>query len=224
MVRLAVHRAPTQPPFVRELRADGPAELVEAAFTAAAEVSCVPPLAVREVVENLIHAGFADALVSVLHDGRTVRVSDTGPGIADRERALQPGFSTATADERVVIRGVGCGLPLAAAVLAERGGRLEIAENLGGGAVVTLELPESAGGAAPPSAPDGPDEGARMVLALLLELGGAGPERLAGELGIPLAECGRELVLLEHRGLVAREPGGARSLTEAGRSLVATLF
>jgi hypothetical protein len=215
---------------VRELRADDPAELVEAAFTAAAEVSLVPPLAVREVVENLIHAGFADALVTVLDEGRTVRVSDTGPGIADRHRALLPGFSTAGAGERSVIRGVGCGLPLAAAVLAERGGRLEIAENLGGGAVVTLELPEPAGGPArtappaAPAAPEGPDEGARMALALLLELGSAGPERLAGELGLPLAECGRELVLLEHRGLVAREPGGARTLTEAGRALVATLF
>jgi hypothetical protein len=224
MVRIAVHRDPAQPPDVRELRADDPAALVEAAFTVAADASRVPPLAVREVVENLIHAGFADALISVLRDGRTVRVSDTGPGIADRERALQPGFSTAGSEERGVIRGVGCGLPLAAAVLAEHGGRLEIAENLGGGAVVTLELPEPAGGGAPSAAPEVPGEGARMTLALLLELGSAGPERLAGELGVPLAECGRELVLLEHRGLVAREPGGARSLTEAGRALVATLF
>ena len=223
-MRLAVHRSASQPPAVSEVRAPDAAELVEAAFTAVAGATSVPALAVREVVENLIHAGFADALVSVLDGGRTVRVSDSGPGIADRERALQPGFSTAGADERAVIRGVGCGLPLAAAVLAERGGTLEIAENLGGGAVVTLALPEPPGGDRPEPAAEGPDDAARVVLALLLELGSAGPDRLAAELGVPLAECGRDLVLLEHRGLVTREPGGARALTEAGRALVATLF
>jgi hypothetical protein len=63
-----------------------------------------------------------------------------------------------------------------------------------------------------------------VLLALLLELGSAGPDRLAMELARPLAECGRQLVLLEHRGLVAREPCGARRLTESGHSLVATLF
>ena len=35
---------------------------------------------------------------------------------------------------------------------------------------------------------------------------------------------GRELALLQHRGLVAREPSGPRRLTEAGAALVATLF
>ena len=223
-MRLAVHRSATQPPVVSEVHAADPARLVEAAFTAVAEITSVPALAVREVVENLIHAGFADALVSVMDEGRTVRVSDSGPGIADRERALQPGFSTAGAEQRAVIRGVGCGLPLAAAVLAERGGRLEIADNLAGGAVVTLALPEPAGGDRPAPPADTPDDAARVVLALLLELGSAGPERLAEELGVPLAECGRDLVLLEHRGLVAREPGGARTLTESGHALVATLF
>ena len=62
------------------------------------------------------------------------------------------------------------------------------------------------------------------ILALLLEVGSADPERLAAGARRPRAECGRELALLQHRGLVAREPGGARRLTESGAALVATLF
>jgi hypothetical protein len=111
-------------------------------------------------------------------------------------------------------------LPLAATLMASAGGRLELAENLGGGAAVTLSVP----------APDAPapeavcSEAARVIMALLLEIGSGRPERLARELGRSRAECGRELALLQHRGLVAREPGGARRLTEAGTTLVATLF
>jgi Mn-dependent DtxR family transcriptional regulator len=67
-------------------------------------------------------------------------------------------------------------------------------------------------------------ETAREILALLLEIASATPARLADELGRSRSECGRELALLQHRGLVAREPGGPRRLTEAGAALVATLF
>ena len=67
-------------------------------------------------------------------------------------------------------------------------------------------------------------EAARVILALLLEIGSARPARLAEELDRSRAECGRELATLQHRGLVAVEPGGARRLTEAGEALVATLF
>ena len=105
-------------------------------------------------------------------------------------------------------------------MMSAAGGRLVLEENLGGGAAVTLALP----------APEGPgpepvcSETAREILALLLEIASATPVRLADELGRPRSECGRELALLQHRGLVAREPTGARRLTEAGASLVATLF
>jgi DNA-binding IclR family transcriptional regulator len=51
-----------------------------------------------------------------------------------------------------------------------------------------------------------------------------GAQELACELGLPLPDCGRALVLLEHRGLVSRAPDGARALTETGSRLVATLF
>lgn len=218
--RLAHWAAPGQPPRVHELAAADAGVLIEDLLVAVAALTGLPVLAVREVVENLVHADFAGALVSVLDEGRTVRVTDAGPGVADPLRALQPGFSAAGPRARRLVRGVGGGLPLAADLLAAVGGRLEIAGNLGGGAAVTLSAPVD-----PPPATDPlPSELERTALALLLELGSAGPARVAHELGRELPECGRCLTVLEHRGLAARDPGGARRLTPTGEALVATLF
>lgn len=228
--RVAVYAAPTEPPRVIELAGDDPAELIESIFATVVAVTLVPVLAVREVVENLVHADFADALVSVLAGGTTVRVSDRGPGITDRRRALEPGFTGARPEARAAVRGVGCGLPLAAALMAARGGRLELADNLGGGVVVTLALPAPADAPAPaPGATPAADaralsDGGRLVLALLVELERAGARRLAGELGRPLAACGRELVLLEHYGLVARDASGECRLTARGGEVVEEMF
>lgn len=219
-VRVATWTAPSAPPIVEEL-ADEPAGLVEAVCDAVAARSALPAPAVREVVENLVHARFRDAVVSVMDEGATVRVSDRGPGIADLERALEPGYTTADAGDRELIRGVGSGLPLASAAMAEAGGTLVIDQNLDGGAAVTLRIPSGAGAPAALPACSGT---AREILAVLLEIGAATPARLAQELARPRAECGRELAHLEHRGLVRREPEGSRTLTEAGSRLVATLF
>ncbi len=219
--RVAVYSAPGEPPHVDELSDADPAALIEDLCDAVCEHTRLPGPAVREVIENLIHAGFADALVSILDGGHTLRVSDHGPGIADPQRALTPGVTSAGPEVRGIVRGVGGGLPLAHELMATHGGRLDIAENLGGGATVTLALP-SPPGAAP--AAQGCSETARTILALLLEVGSAAPQDLARELGRSRSECGRELVALQHRGLVSRDPSGARRLTEAGTSLVATLF
>jgi hypothetical protein len=207
---------------VEEVSEADAAALVESVCDAVADCSPIPAPAVREVVENLVHAGFRDAVVTVLDGGRTVRVSDHGPGISDRRRALEPGYTTAEDDDRALILGVGGGLPFAAAAMAELGGRLEIDDNLGGGTIVTLRLPAEDGAATAPEPVC--SVAAREILALLLEIGGAPPARLAEELGRSRAECGRELARLEHRGLVHREAGGTRTLTDAGTRLVATLF
>jgi hypothetical protein len=219
--RVAVYGGALEPPQVALVCEDDPALLIEELFTRSAAAAAVPPLALREIIENLVHAGFADALVSVLDGGRTVRVSDAGPGIADPARAMLPGFSTADAAAREVIRGAGCGLPLAAGLVGAEGGSLDLAANLAGGTVVTLSVP---GGPDVPLPDPAPSDVQRRLLALLLEVAPAGTEVLARELVLPVAVCGRELVLLEHRGLVSRSPDGARTLTERGAALLATLF
>jgi len=218
--RLATYSGPLDPPQVEDLADPDEAGLIEALFTRAAARADLPVLAVREVIENLIHAGFEGALVSVMDGGRTLRVSDAGPGIDDKELAMQPGFSSADAAARRVIRGVGSGLPLASALMAAQGGSLELGDNIGGGTVVTLAGPAGAPVATAPAHSDT----ARSLLALLCELGPATPQQLAAELGLPLPECGRELALLEHRGLLQRAPDGSRALAGAGRALVTTLF
>ena len=218
-VRIAVHGDNLAPPAIREISGD-PAAVIEEVFTEVAGRSALPVLALREIVENLVHAQFAGATVSVLDAGREVRVSDAGPGIADLDLALAPGFSTADDAARRVIRGVGSGLPLAAALLCEADGELDIRPNLRGGLVVSLRAPVAAVSPAPGILADT----ARRLLVLLLEVGPVDANTLAAEIDMPLPDCGRELVLLEHGGLVSRDSDGRRSLTAAGSSLVATLF
>src|SRR5207342_1757158 len=72
--RLSVYAGPTEPPVVDELRDDDPAGLVEALCDAVGDRSPLPAPAIREVVDNLVHAGFRDAVVSILDGGFTVRV------------------------------------------------------------------------------------------------------------------------------------------------------
>jgi anti-sigma regulatory factor (Ser/Thr protein kinase) len=221
--RIAVYHEPTEPPTVAEIASDDPGTLIERLFEAVARWARLPIIAVREIIENLVHADFQDALVSVLSNGHIVRVSDSGPGIQDPDLAMRPGFSTASSRERSIIRGVGCGLPLAASVMDAEGGSIEFSRNLSGGTVVTLSTPihpieDDSEDSAMPADDD------RLVLALLLEMGPSLPERLAAELSWTVGRCGRELVVLESRGLVARDADGRRSLTPNGSRLLSTLF
>lgn len=219
-VRVAHHACPETPPALIHVSHEDPLEVIEEVCALVEERTPQPAPAVREVVENLVHARFADAVVTIADGGATVRVSDHGPGIPDPQRALLPGFTSAGPSERSVVRGVGGGLPLAARLMEAAGGALVVEDNLGSGTSVTLALPAPATDAA--EAPLG--ETARLIMALLVELGSADAGRLAGELGRDRAECGRELALLKHRGLVTRAADRGHKLTDAGAALLATLF
>ena len=67
----------------------------------------VPEEALRELIENLVHARFSGVVISVLDEGNVVRISDRGPGIEQKERAFEFGFSGATLEAVREIRGVG---------------------------------------------------------------------------------------------------------------------
>jgi len=75
--------------------------------------------------------------VSSATRGFTIEVRDRGPGFsaAALEHALVPFYSTKTA-------GTGLGLTLCREIIEAHGGRLRIANREGGGAVVTLWLPD----------------------------------------------------------------------------------
>lgn len=219
-MRFAQYGADGEPPAVAEVAGDE-ASLIEELFARAAHACDLPPLAVREVIENLVHADFEGACVSVFDGGASLRVSDCGPGIADKDRALQPGFSTACDRVRSIVRGVGSGLPVALSAMEAGGGTFELTDNLRGGTVVTLSVPDRAHAR---TAATELSQEARQLMALLVEMAPAAVTELARELAIPLGECGRELVLLEHRGLVVRGDDGLRSLSPGGTELLATLF
>ena len=78
----------------------------------------------RELIENLVHASFREVVVTIMDGGNTLRISDRGPGILDKDAALRPGFTTATARMRKCIRGVGSGLAVAKPDAARHGRRV----------------------------------------------------------------------------------------------------
>lgn len=140
---VAVYDGPASAPYVEYVAPCEPREFIESLASkvyhlAKRQGSSIPYTAIRELTENFIHAGFAEPVVSVLESGTKIRFSDQGPGISDKRRALEPGFTTATSHMKDVIRGVGSGLPLVRDFLSVSGGELLIEDNLGRGCVVTI--------------------------------------------------------------------------------------
>lgn len=100
----------------------------------------IPFTVIRECVENLIHAYFIEPTISILEGGDLIRFSDQGPGIREKERALEYGTTSATDEMKRYIRGVGSGLPYAQQWLNDKGGSLTIDDNISRGTVVTISL------------------------------------------------------------------------------------
>lgn len=199
----------------------------------------VPGEAVREVVENLIHAGYKGVVISVLDGGDVVRVSDKGPGIAHKERAFEFGFSGAGPETIGEIRGVGAGLGMARAAAEKVGGTVTVEDNIGGGTVATVSVVGAAekgqgeGTSGPAAAPAVvqrryPDAVPRMniserqekVLITVLENGEVGPSTVAERLEISVSTAYRDLSVLEEHGLLAGADSGKRQVTPLGRDLV----
>jgi len=182
-----------------------------------------PFVVIREIVENFIHAGFDEVVVSVLDAGRTLRFADQGPGIRDKERVFLPGFTTATRDMKRVIKGVGSGLPVARECLSFSGGTIEIDDNLGSGTVVTLRmnLPAAPVIDEPVIKQDDFEQPPlslrqKQVLSLAVELGSLGPTAVSRELGVGLSTAYRDLEHLTQHGLITTDESGKRVLTDQG--------
>jgi len=242
---IAVYEAPGAAPRVERVPPAPIDEYIEAIATRVHRLSgeaggSLPYTVVREVAENLIHAGFAEPVISILDDGTTVRFADQGPGIPQKERALLPGFTTASGPMKEYIRGVGSGLPIVRDFLVLSGGDLAIEDNLGHGSVVTISSGPRVGvvipgrTAAPKESPapvvtaasllhEEPPSVVRprlstrqtQVLALVLESGSAGPSLVAKELSVALSTAYRDLALLEELELISAD-GGKRTVTRKG--------
>lgn len=224
--RIAIYDTLTSPPRVLSVEeSDLPAliaSLAEKTYHYCREQGGqVPYSVIQELIENLLHAYFRDVVITILDNGQTIRISDHGPGVFDKERAFLPGFTTATATQRNIIRGVGSGLPLARESLQFLRGVLTIDDNLGGGAVFTIKMP-------PPTGAQPPTQGPAIklttrqkeVLVLLMELGAAGPTAVAKELNVAPATAFREFVALQEMGLIHSREDGKRVLREEGLHLL----
>jgi hypothetical protein len=186
----------------------------------------VPYSVIQELIENLLHAYFRDVVITILDNGQTIRISDHGPGVEDKERVFQPGFTTATARHRQIIRGVGSGLPLARESLQFLRGILTVEDNLGTGAVFTIKMPSVVEAPAPPAGIPAVKLTTRQtkILVLLMELGSAGPTAIAKELGFSPATVFRELVVLQDMGLIHSLGDGKRALREEGLRLLESIL
>ena len=223
--RIAVYDDARTPPRVIAVAETRLPELIDAIASrtydlARQQGSRFPYTVLREVIENLIHAFFTDVVITILDRGNTIRISDHGPGISNKDLALRPGFTTAGPEQKRYIRGVGSGLPIASESLAYLEGMLEIEDNLGRGTVVTLRLPEPPEPAsASPLLPrqDSLLSGRQLkVLLLVLELGPVGPTRIASELKISPSTAYRDILVLETAQFVESDPEGQRAVTPEG--------
>ncbi len=197
----------------------------------------IPYTIIREVIENLIHADFREVVISIMSDGNHILVSDQGPGIDDKEKALLPGYTSATAAMKKYIRGVGSGLPIVSETITFSGGSIDISDNIKSGTVISLKLDAAPGPAetAGQESPDPSDIEARLsadvferlndqvlserqkkILFLILELEEAGPSTIAEELGFSLSTAYRELTFLEKNKLLSSETSGKRNLSKKG--------
>ena len=221
--KIAAYDSMSVPPEITEIKADDPAKMAEALTDQTHELSkkrggTIPRTAIKEVFENLIHASFEDVVVSIFNSGNTIRIADHGPGIKDKKRAFEPGFSTATAEMKRLIRGVGSGLAMVKETMGSAGGEISLENNLRKGSVITLSLPPkpSANETVKTTSPLPLSKRQKTVLSLVMEMGAVGPARLAQELEISLSSAYRDLIFLEKRGLIKSNGRGQRSLTQEG--------
>lgn len=184
----------------------------------------IPYTVIREVTENFIHAQFREIIVSIYDKGNTIRFSDQGPGISQKEKAQMPGFSSATEPMKRYIRGVGSGFPLVKEYLSFSHGRITIEDNLKSGAVITISVQseDQIRAAETPrrSIPLPPlNERERHILQLIGQHQSVRVTDIAKELDIAPSSTHRALANLEEYGLI-ETVGKLRQITEIGQQVI----
>lgn len=189
----------------------------------------IPYTVIREVTENYIHAQFSEIVVSILNNGNTIRFSDQGPGISNKEKAQLPGFTSAIEPMKSFIRGVGSGLPIVKEYLDFSNGTITIEDNLEAGSVVTISLVEEAETSnvqtAQRQSPLMPplSDREKSFLTYFLHEGALGVTDLNQLTGVPQSSTYVTLSHLEEYGLIERTVGQKRILTDYGFTIARSI-
>lgn len=201
----------------------------------------IPFTIIKEIIENLIHADFKEVIITILNNGNHIIVSDQGPGIEDKEKALMPGYTSATRKMKEYIRGVGSGFPIVKETITFSGGSIDVKDNIKSGTVISLKLgsdeinrqpfdlssnntieKDTVSGLETPisgsnkSGSKSLSERQKKILFVILELDEAGPSTIAKELNFSLSTSYRELIQLENNKLLISSKNGKRKLSKKG--------
>lgn len=235
--RIACYDDMKSAPRITKIDPSGTTEFIESLTTTVYEQSklCggkIPYSIIREVSENFIHARFQEIVVSILDDGNTIRFADQGPGIQEKEKAQEPGFSSAIEPMKDYIRGVGSGFPIVRDYLDEREGSIVIEDNLVSGAVVTVSLVKKQPAKnivreraeSIPPVPHIPlSDREKDFIMLLQREGELGVTDLRDLTDIPASTTYNTLKKLEESGIVEKSTGKKRALTQLGYQIAANI-
>ncbi|MHB1254017.1 MAG: ATP-binding protein [Candidatus Humimicrobiaceae bacterium] len=144
-VRIAVYDNLTSIPRIIDLKHDSVNDFIDITTEKIYQISHdqggkIPYTIIREIVENLIHAEFSEVIITIINNGNQIMITDQGPGISDIDRAMLPGFTSATKEMKKFIRGVGSGLPIVKETIRFSGGTIDIKNNMNKGTVVILKI------------------------------------------------------------------------------------
>lgn len=243
--RIAIYDDPTITPRVITIQPQPVREYLEEITATVNKLSheqggSIPFMIIREIVENYIHAYFIAPTISILDGGNTLRFSDQGPGISEKQKALEYGTTSATEDMKQYIRGVGSGLPLAQQYMLDKGGSLSIQDNLSSGTVVTISTRPQEDVSIPISpipkqkqqlkqiSEESPTTSVQLsmrsyqILAYLKSHNEVGPKDLTQVYKGSQPTWSRELISLENQGFLVKQ-GQKRRLTPQGEAHIAAL-
>ena len=177
---------------------------------------------ILEVTENFIHAQFKEIVVSIMDGGNTIRFTDQGPGIADIQKAVRPGFTSAIEPMKHYIRGVGSGLPIVHDWVELKTGHVTIDSNIGNGAAVTISLveeePQPADSSAAADVVRSLNDKERLVLKQFAKADMLGVTDIGKLTGLGASSVSYQLKKLEAAGLLAANASKKRELTSSGKA------
>jgi len=144
-VRIAVYDNFTSIPRIIDLKHDSINDFIDITTEKIYRISHdqggkIPYTIIKEIVENLIHAEFSEVIITIINKGNQIMITDQGPGISDIDKAMMPGFTSATKEMKKFIRGVGSGLPIVKETIQFSGGTIDIKNNINRGTVVVLKI------------------------------------------------------------------------------------